>query len=294
MSITECGDGCPICYWECDYGQESEPDYPYGANDSITLREAQQNYIKFGVCEKELCGQRGRKPRPGEVRNPEWRPFPAEPNPDEDAKAWRRPIYRGPIRCLCCGYETISQEGDICRICRWEDSGMYASFDVAYDRHEGTNDGLSLYEGQQNYQKFGAFSEKYLHLKTEPRPDDTRASWWKPADPPSDPSQFKTYAIEFCPCCGYRACHAQLCGICVWHRNEEQEHNPDIPPTDKELFNDVTFRQAQQNFLAFGKCSKKYVIGHPELKKDIRKYAPGPDDERDPNWKPLPPLPKNS
>lgn len=286
-----------LCYWKCDYAQESEPDYPCGANGSITLREAQQNYIKYSVCEKELCGQRGRKPKPEEIRNPKWRPFPAEPDPIEDAKAWRRTIDRGPIRCQCCGYETISQGGDICRICRWKDDGGYALDAAAYNRYEEINEGLSLYEAQQNYMKIGAFSEKYLHLKTEPRPDDTRASWWKPADPPSDPSQFKTFVplpIEFCPCCGYRACRAQCCDICLWQRNEEQERNPDIIPMSKSCPNEVTFRQAQQNFLAFGKSSKKYVIDDPEQQKRFRKYAPGPDDERDPNWKPLPPLAENS
>ena len=284
-------DICPICMWQCDFSQEKDPDSKHGPN-SFTLRQSQQNFMKFGNCDGVKDINRASKEK--YERDPQWCPLPPNPDPIEDTKAWRR--IRPPLEpdaCLCCGYATIFHEGEVCRICHWP-SGYRSD---PYMRYPGINEGLSLYEAQQNYQKLGVFSEKYLHLKTEPRPDDIYVSSWKPADPPSDPSQFKNYiapSIEFCPCCGYRTCRLQVCDICRWHRNEEQERNPDSLPTDKNCYNDVTFRQARQNFLAFGKCSKKYVIDDPELRKHIRKYAPDPDDERDPNWKPLPPLSEDS
>ena len=51
---------CPVCFWERDKTQESDPDYAEGAN-SVSLNEAQKNYAGFGACEKRFA-ENMRKP----------------------------------------------------------------------------------------------------------------------------------------------------------------------------------------------------------------------------------------
>lgn len=44
---------CPVCFWERDHVQESQPDYAGGAN-KMSLNEAQENYARYGACSEEL------------------------------------------------------------------------------------------------------------------------------------------------------------------------------------------------------------------------------------------------
>ncbi len=53
-------DICPVCFWEKDKTQESDPDYAEGAN-SVSLNEARKNYAEFGACEKRFA-ENVRKP----------------------------------------------------------------------------------------------------------------------------------------------------------------------------------------------------------------------------------------
>ena len=53
-------DICPVCFWEKDKTQESDPDYAEGAN-SVSLNEARKNYAEFGACEKRFA-ENARKP----------------------------------------------------------------------------------------------------------------------------------------------------------------------------------------------------------------------------------------
>jgi hypothetical protein len=60
-------DICPVCFWEDDPLQFAEPDYEGGAN-RVSLRQAQQNFIKFGASE-EVRISRVRKPTKAEERD---------------------------------------------------------------------------------------------------------------------------------------------------------------------------------------------------------------------------------
>ena len=44
-------DICPVCFWEKDRTQESDPEYKGGAN-AVSLNEARKNYAEFGVGDK--------------------------------------------------------------------------------------------------------------------------------------------------------------------------------------------------------------------------------------------------
>lgn len=64
---------CPICYWEDDQVQFTDPDYEGGANE-VSLRQGQQNYLKFGAYEKEAI-KFVRKPTKTDVKDPKWKPL---------------------------------------------------------------------------------------------------------------------------------------------------------------------------------------------------------------------------
>ena len=44
---------CNVCFWHDDYVQFQDPDYEGGAN-RVSLNQARENFIKFGVCEERL------------------------------------------------------------------------------------------------------------------------------------------------------------------------------------------------------------------------------------------------
>ena len=46
-------DICPICFWEDDPQQLANENLASGAN-KVSFRQARQNFIKFGACEKEM------------------------------------------------------------------------------------------------------------------------------------------------------------------------------------------------------------------------------------------------
>lgn len=66
-------DICPICFWEDDNVQFDDPDYKGGAND-VSLKEAQKNFLAFGASERRVL-KHVRKPRKGDEKDPEWKPF---------------------------------------------------------------------------------------------------------------------------------------------------------------------------------------------------------------------------
>lgn len=66
-------DICRICFWEDDGVQFEDPDYEGGAN-TVSLRQAQQNYIRFGASDRLFCDS-VRKPNERDRKDPDWRPF---------------------------------------------------------------------------------------------------------------------------------------------------------------------------------------------------------------------------
>ncbi len=49
----DCGYICPICFWENDPFIFSDSE-PSDSNHGMTLKEARNNYLRFGACEKEM------------------------------------------------------------------------------------------------------------------------------------------------------------------------------------------------------------------------------------------------
>jgi hypothetical protein len=64
---------CKVCFWEDDRTQFYSPDFKGGSNE-ISLREAQQNFIKFGASRKRFlnCVQKLTK---NDVKDSAWRPL---------------------------------------------------------------------------------------------------------------------------------------------------------------------------------------------------------------------------
>lgn len=62
---------CPICFWEDDPVQFSDPDFAGGAN-RVSLRQAQANFTEFGACKREVLPD-VRLPGTTDARAPDWR-----------------------------------------------------------------------------------------------------------------------------------------------------------------------------------------------------------------------------
>jgi Cysteine-rich CPCC len=205
------------------------------------------------------------------------------------------------ITCPCCGYKTITDEYDICALCNWE----HDCFQVKYPDATGANGHVTLREAQHNFMSFGACDRSAIQSVRASGPNDERDPDWKPlpplaegAEPVTPRTDLKTKGI-YCACCGYKTVMKthDLCAVCLWQHEPEQEADPDsLPPTHRDesnsetkdavhTDNDVTLREAQQNYVAFGKCSFRYR-GIPAV--DASTY------ERDADWRPLPPLSPSS
>jgi Cysteine-rich CPCC len=66
-------DICEICFWEDDGVQFQDPDFEGGAN-VISLRQAQQNFVKYGACDEEsLKFVRG--PNKFDIKDSQWKPL---------------------------------------------------------------------------------------------------------------------------------------------------------------------------------------------------------------------------
>lgn len=82
-----------------------------------------------------------------------------------------------------------------------------------------------------------------------------------------------------CPCCGYKSLDSprdyEICHLCFWEDGPLESGDPDFAGGAN---GDLTLREAQKNFILYGACDEGSV-------RFVRQ--PGPDDERDPAWKPF-------
>lgn len=62
---------CPICFWEDDGLQFSNPNYKGGAN-RVSLKQGQKNFLKFGACEEEMI-EYVRRPEKNDIKDNKWK-----------------------------------------------------------------------------------------------------------------------------------------------------------------------------------------------------------------------------
>ncbi len=58
---------CPVCFWQSCPLQNLQHDYIGGPNP-VSLRQARQNFIAFGACEKDMI-KNVRQPNDGEPKD---------------------------------------------------------------------------------------------------------------------------------------------------------------------------------------------------------------------------------
>ena len=81
-----------------------------------------------------------------------------------------------------------------------------------------------------------------------------------------------------CPCCGYKTLEEEppgtyeICNICYWEDDPVQFNDHDY----EGGANEVSLRQAQKNFIAFGACEECFVGS-------VRK--PTSEDVKDASWR---------
>ena len=77
LTLSQEADGtyelCPICFWEDDGVQLDDPDYEGGAN-TVSLKQAQRNFLEFGASEKRFV-RNVRQPTGDDVRAVNWKPL---------------------------------------------------------------------------------------------------------------------------------------------------------------------------------------------------------------------------
>lgn len=85
-------------------------------------------------------------------------------------------------------------------------------------------------------------------------------------------------SLKTCPCCGYKTLEKgngnyEICPVCFWEDDASQSANPDSTGA-----NDVTLKEAQENFQYDGVSQSKFA-------NDVR--DPLPEEIKDPDWKPV-------
>jgi hypothetical protein len=62
--------------------------------------------------------------------------------------------------CPCCDYVSLPERGQyiICHVCYWEDEGIDVD---ELDVESGANESITLREARVNFQRYGAFLEKW-------------------------------------------------------------------------------------------------------------------------------------
>lgn len=78
----------------------------------------------------------------------------------------------GKYQCPCCGYYTFNESVEntfsICRVCYWEDDGVQ----LRDPDYEGGANVPSLNQSRENFKRYGAMEERFIHLVEKPSPDE--------------------------------------------------------------------------------------------------------------------------
>jgi Cysteine-rich CPCC len=76
------------------------------------------------------------------------------------------------MRCLCCGYKTLSLPGglELCQVCWWQDDGQDDS--DSYVVRGTVNGDLSLAEARLNFQLYGAAHLRFKSHVRAPRAEE--------------------------------------------------------------------------------------------------------------------------
>jgi hypothetical protein len=92
-------------------------------------------------------------------------------------------------RCVCCGYLTMETRGEyeICPVCYWGDDAYFCfekdkiisiyaetapEISEPLDIPSEANHSLTLKEGRENFQKFGACEEVMISYVRQPEPSE--------------------------------------------------------------------------------------------------------------------------
>ena len=87
--------------------------------------------------------------------------------------------------CPSCGHRTLAYGPgayEVCSVCHWEDDPAQAERPWSSD---GAN-GISLYQAQQNFSRFGAAHSDSVNSVRAPRADEPLDPTWRPYEPTDD------------------------------------------------------------------------------------------------------------
>lgn len=75
-------------------------------------------------------------------------------------------------KCKCCNYYTLDEYPfEICPVCLWEDCGI-----EELDVYDGVNQGYTLRQGKENYQKYSVSKPQFYQCVREPFISETVSS----------------------------------------------------------------------------------------------------------------------
>jgi hypothetical protein len=98
--------------------------------------------------------------------------------------------------CPCCGYQVYSQQPgsyQTCPICGWQDNLAQLRF----PRMPNAANGVSLIEGQDNFERIGSAERRHTRETRAPEASDRREEGWRPVDPTRDNIEEPQRGIDY-------------------------------------------------------------------------------------------------